>query len=113
MGSINNLLAMDLKSKRITSKVLVEWLNWKFKELEINNYFVTEVVRTHFNIDQIEGGAARLYIRFKGVGDNSIGGYFLCFYTLKEIQSEIAKGCKLYLKIGRFETLSNIELDLK
>jgi len=101
---------------KVTSKKLVEWLNEKFKEYEINEYIVTEVVSTRFSSEQIQGGACRLYIRFnlKDVSKRNVllNPTFYCYYSMKELQWYINNGYELSLKL-KGSYLTNLELDLK
>ena len=103
---------------RVTGKYLTDWCNAKFKELEINDYVVTNVVSTKFSSDQIQGGACRLYILFKPIHYEPIHqSIFLCFYSMKEIQDYI-NGKKygkneLYIKLGRNFSMTELELDIR
>lgn len=102
---------------RITAPYLVKWVNYKFKELEIEHIECYEVVRTRFLPSQYEAGACRLYIRFRSVTDTNISGYFLCLYSMKQLQNDINDGCELFLdffqKGRQVFSLSEIELNLR
>ena len=105
---------------RITRKYLINWINEKFKELEIFEYEVYDVQPTGFSNQQIEGGAASLAIQFKTKDDNSYfsKSTFYCFYRIKDLQKHIDEGWELWLnpnmgKYGIPEPLNNWELDLR
>lgn len=106
--------------KRITRKYLINWINNKFKELEIFEYEVYDVEPTRFSGHLLEGGAACLFIRFKRKGDGSFmaKGTFYSFYRIYDIQKHIENGWELWLNpnMGRYGTpspLNNWELDLR
>jgi hypothetical protein len=106
---------MEFKG-RVTAKKLVEWINKKFIELEINDIEVYEVVPTRFNSDQMEGGAAALFVRFRNKDYQSIlsNGTFYCFHPMWDIKKHLDLGYKLVLKLphGRY-TYSSLELGLE
>lgn len=105
---------------RITRKYLINWINNKFKELEIVEYEVYDVEPTRFSSEQLQGGAASLFIRFKRKNDDSImsKGLFYSFYRIKDLQDHINNGWELYLNpnMGRYgipSPLNDWELDLR
>lgn len=86
-------------------------MNQKFKELEINDYEVYDVVPTKFSADLLEGGACCLYIRFKKIGEplsHTNHGTFFSFYRMKDIDFYLKKRIRNVFKI-RWDR-RNIEL---
>lgn len=102
---------------RVTAKYLIKLVNEEFKRLEINDCECYEVNRTHFSSYQYEGGACRLYIRFRIIEDHSTHGKFLCFFSMQEIQGYLDSGYELFLDFskGRYNafTLEEIELNVR
>jgi len=98
---------------RITLKYIQQWLNDKFIELEITEYEIFSVERTHYREYDYEGGAARLVIGFRNKEDYRYFGYFNCFYSLRDIEQHLKNGYELHLKFDRFGILSNCELDIR
>lgn len=94
----------------------LSFLNQKFKELEINEYEVYDVVPTKFSADVIEGGACCLYIRFKKIGEplsHTNNGTFFSFYRMKDIDFYLKNGYEMFLKSDRIGAISNFELDIR
>jgi hypothetical protein len=103
---------------RLTSKKLVKWLNEKFIELEIKNYEVTSILRTHFNQNDYECGACRLLIYFKDktLPDDHFlnNNNFMCFYKISELEWYLQNGYRLWLKDNsRQGYLKHFELDVQ
>ncbi len=108
------------KQERVTRKYLINWINEKFKELEIFEYEVYDVEPTRFTGHLLEGGAACLFIRFRRIGDHSIfaSGNFYSFYRIYDIQNFLKNGYELWLNpnMGRYgapSPLNNWELDVR
>lgn len=101
---------------RLTAKKLVEWCNEQFEKLELNDYEVIKVERTHFTSDQYESGACRLYIIFrnKTLPESSLlhTSRFMCFYGINELHDYINSGYELYLKDGS-KGLTGFELEVR
>lgn len=107
-----------LVAGRLTVKKLINWLNEKFTQLQINEYEVIDIHRTYFNQNDYEGGACRLVITFKNkkLSDDSpfSKGSFYCFYRIKELQWFLENGYELFLlDNSRIGILSNFELDVR
>lgn len=103
---------------RITAKKLIDWCNKEFERLEIKNYKVTDIFRTHYRLDDYECGACKLIVKFKDINlpDEHIinKGSFLCFYSMKEYEQYLKDGYQLYLRNkGRFGIISDFEIDVR
>lgn len=102
---------------RITAKYLVDFVNKKFEQFEINDYEVYSIEPTRFNAHLIEGGAASLYIKFRkkdSIKNLTNHGYFLCFYPMKHLQQYINSGeYELYINSKDSYSISNFELDIR
>lgn len=101
---------------RFTNKKLIEWINNKFLDLEINEWEVFEIVNTRFRSHDYEGGACKLIIHFRHKTEESIlsNSQFLSFYSIGELEDYCKNGYDLCLTFGRrVYTLNNLELDLK
>ena len=109
---------MEAIKGKINSKKLMDWINGKFLELEIKDYKIVSVNRTHYSQDAYEGGASRLIIEFVDLRSdiNSLlsKGYFNCFYPLRELNYYLNNGYELFLKDrSRMGILSQFELDVR
>lgn len=106
----------NLTSGRLTSKKLIKWINEKFIELGINNYEVTSISRTRFNINDYESGACRLLIHFKDRNYDYClfnNKSFLCFYKISELEWYLKNGYNLFIKDNsRQGFLTHFELDV-
>lgn len=103
---------------RLTCKKLVAWVNCKFDELEIDNYKVVEIYRTHFTQDQYEGGACYLTVKFENISmpedDFLKYGYFSCYYPIWLYQEYLNNGYELYLKdTQRHNLLTNFTIEVR
>lgn len=104
---------------RLTANKLKDWVNEKFKELEIVNYECTEIQRTFYTQDQYEAGACRLNILFKdrtlAVDHVANRHYFHCFYSLGYLQKAINNGYEMYLtyQFNAAHILNNLEIEVR
>lgn len=107
--------AFDITKGRLTSARMVQWLNQEFKRLEITDWVVTAVERTHFRDQDYEAGACKLRAHFENVKSKSTKGEFLCFYSLGEYQDHMSKGYEMYIKFHnhRFGILSELTVELR
>ena len=95
-------------------KDLVEWVNKEFERFEITEYRAVEAVRTYHNQDAIEGGACRMLIFFECVNQKTMGSpYFLCFYTLKQLNTYLKEGFEMYLDFKHSIVLTNITIEVR
>ena len=110
----NNMLALG----RLTTAKLIDWVNFKFKELEILNFECYAISRTFFSQNDYECGACKLVIQYrnKSVDEKSLisTGTFVCYYRIKELEWFLKNGYELCLKDNsRFGFISNFELDVR
>lgn len=101
-----------MKRTRVTRNWIKNWVNEKFKQLEIFNYECYEVNRTHFNQNDYECGACCLYIHCRHI-ESGNATTFLCFYPIWYIQQEINNGLELWLKFDRHNIIPNTTLELR
>lgn len=103
---------MSIKG-RVTGKKLIEFLNQKFKDLEIDDYEIVEIVPTRYSSAAIEAGANKLQIKFQNKNDDSVFGFFGSSYGMKELENYIKMGYRIYLKSHpRYLILSNLQLEV-
>lgn len=104
---------------RVTTKKLIEFMNKKFKELEMDRYEVVEIVRTRFTPDQYASGATKQYIRVADKEFPEHTATMYCDYTMQELTEYLDWGYILYIRIrpntglANSWTISNLELDVK
>jgi hypothetical protein len=80
---------------RITRKYLSDWIDNKFKELEIH-FIVKEIYTTRYRGHEYEGGAAKLNITVCRTEDQTTTATMFCGMNLIEIQDYINnKGYRL------------------
>lgn len=106
-------------NNKLTYLKLQNWINEKFKELEIFDYEVFKVERTYYTSDAYESGAAKLNIWFKDIASNALPdpfnkSHFLCFYSLKELNEYLSNGQGLFLTFrdSRDCSLNNMEIGI-
>ena len=102
---------MNLQGKRITLKLLKDWVNWKFKQLQIKGYECVEVYRTYYTSDQYESGACKLRIKIKSNTNHFT--FFNCYYSITEIKDHLLQGFELWLNPNKGYSINNFELDLR
>lgn len=101
-----------MKKIRVTRNWIKDWVNEKFKQLEIFDFECYEVSRTYFNQNDYECGACHLQIRCKRV-ETGESTTFFCFYPIWYIQKEINDGLELWLKFDRYNIVPNTTLELR
>jgi hypothetical protein len=92
---------------------LVNWVNKEFERFEIYDYEAISAERTYHSQDAIEGGACRMLIFFKHKEFNGFNNYFLCFYTLKQLNEHLKSGYEMYLNFDRNLILTNATIELR
>ena len=98
---------------RITSAKLLKWINDKFLQLELHEYKAVKIERTHFNSNDYECGACRLYVRVVYKNNPNEITTFMCFYRLSDYEESLKLGYKMVLKDnGRNGIISQFEIDL-
>lgn len=101
-----------MKRVRVTRNYIKDWVNEKFKQLEILDFECYAVERTYFTQDQYESGACHLHINCKSIS-RDLRVTFLCFYSIWYLQKEVNNGYELYLKFDRLGLISNTTLELR
>lgn len=101
---------------RLTTKKLVEWCNMEFKRLELNDWTVTRIVRTHYREDDYQSGACKLLCWFKhnDTPDDSMLNRthrFVSFCSIGELEESIRNGYQLNIK-NKGVSISHFELDV-
>ncbi len=101
-----------MKKIRVTRNFLKDWVNEKFKQLEISTYICIDVDRTYFRSHDYEAGACNLHIICKHVASERTF-VFLCFYSISYLQRELNDGYELWLKFDKYNILPNTTLEIR
>lgn len=106
--------------KNINYAQLVDFVNEEFRRLEITGYKAYRAERTYHRPCDYEAGACKMLIWFKHLDtpeDSLLAKrYFMCDYSLKELNEYRKSGYKMYLKF-RFRSsnfmLTDLEIDVR
>lgn len=99
---------------RLTSKKFLDWINEQLLENGITSHKAVEVYRTRYSTWDYEGGASKMNVRLQYIKDPDgfmSNPWFCCYYSLKEYEQEMKKGCEMVLTLKGLWT--DITVDLK